>query len=230
MSATETASADVKPEITIEKSDAIGAVPPDAATPAEKPAETKSNPTRRISRFVVLALAMTVAAAAGSVAGAMAGAALVRPTLETPANESVLKDTIATLSAEISDLKASLEASSKSSKAQLAKMSERLERAEKAQAEPAAKLAKLSDAVERLEKKSEDVTGSIVAKQQPKAPVLPGWALREVYNGYALVESRYGIFEVGPGSRLPGVGRVETIRREDGRWVVVTAKGLIASR
>lgn len=228
MSATETASA--KPDISIEKSDAIGAVPPDAAAPAETPAETKSNTTRRISRFVVLALAMTIAAAAGSVAGAMAGAALVRPTLETPANESVLKDAIAKLSGEIADLKASLEASSKSSKAQLAKMSERLERTEKAQTEPAAKLAKLSDAVDRLEKKSDDVTGSIAEKQQARPPVLQGWALREVYNGYALVESRYGIFEVGPGSRLPGVGRVQTIRREDGRWVVVTAKGLIASR
>lgn len=231
MSATETASADAKPDIAVEKSDAIASVSSEAAEAAPAP-EKNNSVSRRMSRFVVLALAMTIAAAAGSIAGAMAGAAFVRPALETdtPAGQSVLKDTIAKLSSEIAGLKASLEASSKSSQTQLAKMSERLERAEKAQGDPAAKLAKLSDAVERLEKKSGDVTGSIVEKQQARAPVVPGWVLREVYNGYALVESRYGIFEVGPGSRLPGVGRVETIRREDGRWVVVTPKGLIASR
>jgi hypothetical protein len=29
---------------------------------------------------------------------------------------------------------------------------------------------------------------------------------------------------------MPGLGRVEAIRRQDGRWVVVTNKGLIVTR
>jgi hypothetical protein len=29
---------------------------------------------------------------------------------------------------------------------------------------------------------------------------------------------------------LPGLGRIENIRRQDGRWVVVTSKGLILAR
>ena len=38
-----------------------------------------------------------------------------------------------------------------------------------------------------------------------------------------MVESRNGtLFEVGPGSNLPGLGRVEAIKRENGRVVVVT--------
>jgi len=29
---------------------------------------------------------------------------------------------------------------------------------------------------------------------------------------------------------VPGLGRIDAIRRQDGRWVVVTAKGLIVGR
>ena len=62
-------------------------------------------------------------------------------------------------------------------------------------------------------------------------PVLNGWVLREVFNGSAMVENeRMGMFEVVPGANLPGVGRVETIRRQDGRWVVMTPKGMIVSQ
>jgi hypothetical protein len=60
--------------------------------------------------------------------------------------------------------------------------------------------------------------------------VVDGWILRNVSGGSALVEGRPGLIQVMPGDSLPGVGRVETIKREDGRWVVVTAGGLIVSR
>jgi len=54
--------------------------------------------------------------------------------------------------------------------------------------------------------------------------------VQDVRGGRALVESRYGaVFEVGPGSVLPGLGRVEIIKRQDGQWIVVTARGLISS-
>jgi hypothetical protein len=68
-----------------------------------------------------------------------------------------------------------------------------------------------------------------VPKQQDKPPVVTGWVLREVFDGAAMVESRHGLYEVVPGAKLPGLGRVETIRRQDGRWVVVTPKGIIVS-
>ena len=41
---------------------------------------------------------------------------------------------------------------------------------------------------------------------------------------------RNGILEVIPGDNVPGLGRIEGIRRQDGRWVVVTTRGVIASR
>jgi hypothetical protein len=61
-------------------------------------------------------------------------------------------------------------------------------------------------------------------------PVIEGWVLRNVYGGSALVEGRPGLIQVMPGDSLPGVGRVESIRREDGRWAVVTSRGLIVQR
>ena len=82
-----------------------------------------------------------------------------------------------------------------------------------------------------------NVTGSIAGNPASKmsapgvsAPVLQSWIIDDVRHGRAMVESRYGdVFVVGAGSVLPGLGRVEQIERQDGRWVVVTASGLIAS-
>jgi hypothetical protein len=38
------------------------------------------------------------------------------------------------------------------------------------------------------------------------------------------------MYEVYPGDPVPGLGKVDAIRKQDGRWVVVTSKGLIVAR
>ena len=63
-----------------------------------------------------------------------------------------------------------------------------------------------------------------------RLPTVEGWRLRNAGNGGALIEGRDGLYEVYPGDPIPGVGRVDAIRRQDGRWVVVTSKGLIVAR
>ncbi|WP_441233961.1 hypothetical protein [Bradyrhizobium sp. 930_D9_N1_4] len=63
-----------------------------------------------------------------------------------------------------------------------------------------------------------------------RLPTIEGWRLRNAANGGALIEGRDGLYEVYPGDPIPGIGRVDAIRRQDGRWVVVTSKGLIVSR
>ena len=68
------------------------------------------------------------------------------------------------------------------------------------------------------------------AAQTSRLPVVEGWVLRDVTDGLAVVQGRQGIYEVVPGDPLPGVGRVDAIRRQDGRWVVVTSRGLIVER
>jgi hypothetical protein len=63
-----------------------------------------------------------------------------------------------------------------------------------------------------------------------RLPTIDNWVLRDVDRGGALIEGRRGIFEIYAGDVIPGIGRVDAIRRQDGRWVVVTSKGLIVAR
>lgn len=63
-----------------------------------------------------------------------------------------------------------------------------------------------------------------------RLPTVEGWRLRDVANGGALIEGKGGLYEVYAGDPIPGIGRVDAIRRQDGHWVVVTSKGLIVAR
>jgi hypothetical protein len=135
--------------------------------------------------------------------------------------------------------------------AQLSKTGERLEKLEKAQADPTSKVGRLSEALELLRDApppiappasveatrmvTKDATGSIApaAAAASKAavgrlPRVEGWLLRKITNGVALIEGRDGLYyEVHAGDPVPGLGRVDAIRRQDGRWVVVTSSGLV---
>lgn len=202
---------------------------------------------QRFSRAAVIAIAIAVSAAAGSAVGAAAAFAFAKPQASADDARTIevnaLRGAIKQLSNDMASLKASIESNTKSANAQMAKIAERIDRAEKAQAEPAQRVAKLSEMLERLDKRTAaaaqpqlqaqapEITGSIAPKQQDRPAVVNGWVLREVFRGGAMVENdRMGLFEVVPGANLPGLGRVETIRRQDGRWVVVTPKGFIVSQ
>ncbi|HYW62056.1 MAG TPA: hypothetical protein VE865_02515 [Bradyrhizobium sp.] len=63
-----------------------------------------------------------------------------------------------------------------------------------------------------------------------RLPTVEGWVLRDVSNGVALIEGRQGIFEVYAGDPIPGLGRIDAIRKQDGHWVVITSRGLIVGR
>jgi len=81
---------------------------------------------------------------------------------------------------------------------------------------------------------AKETTGSIAdthtATVTLQRPTVEGWVLRNVYGGTAVVEGGPGLIQVMPGDSLPGVGRIEAITRQDGRWVVVTSNGLIVAR
>ena len=85
---------------------------------------------------------------------------------------------------------------------------------------------------------AKEVTGSISAPvptpapkpEVARLPTLEGWSLIEVGNGGATIEGRNGVFEVYAGDPVPGLGRIDAIRKQDGRWVVVTSKGLVVAR
>ena len=179
---------------------------------------------------------------------------------QSPAQDraQALEASVARIDADVLALKASVEHTSKMAMGQFSKASERLDRLEKAQAEPAAKLAKLSDTVDKLrvtqaaapattpKETGKETTGSIApavagATRAPapgappktevaRLPSVQGWVLRDVSRGGALIEGRQGLYEVYAGDPVPGLGRVDAIRRQDGRWVVVTSRGLIVAR
>ena len=176
------------------------------------------------------------------------------------ADTSALDASVARIDADIVALKANVEHTSKTGLSQFNRANDRLDKLEKAQAEPMAKLAKLSETVDKLRATppraprqaaaaapAKETTGSIAPTQvataaaapapaaAPKTevgrlPTVEGWVLRDVANGGALIEGRDGLYEVYAGDPIPGVGRVDAIRRQDGRWVVVTSKGLIVAR
>jgi hypothetical protein len=166
-----------------------------------------------------------------------------------------LKDTVAQLRAttkslgdNLAALKGTVSTSNAAQNTQISKVSEVLDRIEKTQADlrkttattAAAAPAHMASTTQATAATS-DVTGS-VKQQQPvpmvlgeppqnlKPPVVPGWVLRRVYDGAALIEGRDGIIEVETGSITPGLGRIEGIKRQDGRWVVVTSRGLVIGR
>jgi hypothetical protein len=197
-------------------------------------------------RHLPLAATIAIAACFGAIAGSFGTASLTSPPQQPQVmdSSSALKATIAQLQRDIAAFKNGFESSGRAASTQIARLAERLDRAERAQADQPSRLSKLSEAIERLERRiasaaSPETTGSIAKSQQQvpsadasasaKTQILDGWALRGVYNGVALVQGRYGMIEVEPGDSLPGLGRVENIRRQDGRWVVVTAKGLIVA-
>ena len=206
-------------------------------------------------RLAALAAVVALAAVAGALGGALATAGVghfLGDGATTSAN-TALEASVARIDADILTLKANLEQTSKTDLAQFNKTSDRLDKVEKAQTEPAAKLAKLSETVDKLRvtpvaaaaaaaapAAAKEVTGSIsppatapAAAPKPEVarmPTVEGWVLRDVTHGAALIEGRRGMYEVYAGDPIPGLGRVDAIRRQDGHWVVVTGKGLIVAR
>jgi hypothetical protein len=154
-----------------------------------------------------------------------------------------LRVSVRTLNDSLAQMRSGTDSAGKATQGQIARLNESIERLEKAQVEPNARLARITETLDRLDRRpaataaAAETTGSI--RQPPPLPplhrgdlqtgkpVVAGWSLLEVQNGVALVQSRVGAYEVVVGDDIRGLGRVQGIRRQDGRWVVVTARGLI---
>jgi hypothetical protein len=206
---------------------------PVAAPPRAAPAAPVDDARPR--RFALLAACVALSAALGALGGSFALGgighllAAKTPPAQADAAEEIraLKDSVAQLRGNlkaigdnVAAVRAGLNASFSSSTAQFAKIEQAIEKLHQAERHAAAAPAPAP---------APEATGSIAAAPpaKPANPVVEGWVLRKAYRGAALVEGRYGIIEIEPGDMLPGVGRVEDIKRQDGRWVVVTARGLI---
>jgi hypothetical protein len=73
------------------------------------------------------------------------------------------------------------------------------------------------------------VQTKLTAMPETRPTTIPGWMLREVSNGTAVLEGPNGIWRATAGQNVPGVGRVDSIVRWGNRWIVSTSKGLIST-
>jgi len=234
--------------------------PPKAVVPSRRPEPMTGQPAAqgRNSRFALLAACVAIAASLGAIGGSLGVAkfgAMFGPqakpvaAAKEPAADEIksLKDSVAqlrihmrSLTENVAALKTTVNTTTAAATQQNSKVTEALERIEKAQAEQKKLAAQPAAAVSTTE-----ITGTIAQKQQQQAvpmvlgdppttlkpPILQDYVVRRVYNdGAALIEGRRGMIEVEPGTPVPGLGRIEAIKRQDGRWVVVTPRGLIVQR
>ena len=249
----------IEPTLIIIDAPSIAAVdqPPAIEAKAEiEPPKAEAAAPQARSRFALLAACVAIAASFGAIGGSL-GVAKFAPMLasapppgaagtrDNVADEvKALKETVTqlrgttkSLSDNLAALKTSVTTSNTAQNTQIGKIAETLDRVEKTQAEQK-KIAAAHAAPE--------ITGSIPQKLAAaatpvpmvlgdppttlKPPVLQDFVLRRVYDGAALIEGRNGIIEVEAGITVPGLGRIEAIKRQDGRWVVVTARGLVVQR
>jgi hypothetical protein len=182
------------------------------------PTQTPLLGSRRLERVSAFFATVLVAATCGAVAGSLAtieiGRSLAPDTHAAVSINRELMQRVGRLQGELVTLKADFD--------QLARHSVVTD---------AARLTTMvSDNVEASP--ALETTGSIgSADTLPSdVPVVEAWVLRNVRDGSALVEGRPGLIEVMPGDSLPDGGRIETIKQEGGRWVVVTTSGLIIAR
>jgi hypothetical protein len=250
----ESAASKSTPRLTATRGTALVLTLPHREEAASDPAPEPAARSGMLPRFAFTpAVASVIAVLLGAAAGSAATAGLLyfnAAPAAAPAQSAAFTAGLDRIDRELATLKASVDGSAKQASAQIAKIADRMDRAEKSQAETSAKLAKTAEAFDRLHRPTSngasDTTGAVsgtagertAALSDPKRPgssaqtaILDGWVLRDVYNGAAMIQTpRNGFVEVIPGDTLPGLGRIEGVRRQDGRWVVVTSRGLIVSR
>jgi hypothetical protein len=207
--------AEAAPEPVIEPTDLVVFAP-------EMPSPRQGFRLRpRHKRTALLAASVALAAALGVVVGAVAANRLIAPAHIEAASHSdrtAMQRSIGQLSKQIAALKQRV-----------------------ADAETSAR----STAVKSAERPNStpEITGSIppapaaVPTPTPRPaiaaairpPVLHDWSIRFVRDGYVFVQGHGDTYLVQLGAPLPGLGAVEAVKRQDGRWLVVTPKGLIVS-
>ncbi len=208
---------------------------PDEAAAAEASGDAGSAAPPRSFRFVLLAATIALAAALGSFLGTIGASGIARLMPSADGGDPTdFEHTMKAQLAELNAVKVNVEAAARNANTQFAKIADRLDRVEHAEADPA-KIAHIVDTVDRLDKRmtsAGDLTGSIAsppaADQKIADRTLDGWVVQDVQGGRALIENRNGgMFDVGAGSVVPGLGHIDAIKRQDGQWVVLTARGMI---
>ncbi|PIT02875.1 hypothetical protein TSA1_20545 [Bradyrhizobium nitroreducens] len=171
----------------------------------------------------------------------------------------ILRETVAQLrkqvlgvSENLDGLRTAVDQSSKATNDRFGRFAENLDRIERVSSSSTAKLDKLAQvqvqapvpapaAVQSQPSSQQgammasvaapEFTGSVAPSERASAPrkVIKGWSVRQAYEGIAILQSPNGVIEAVLGQQVPGLGRIEEIRSENGRLVVETSGGVVYS-
>jgi hypothetical protein len=202
------------------------------AKPESQPAKRPLFSFRpRHRRQALLAASIAIAAAVGAVVGAAASGAFSKPAMIELAVEEnkATQQSVAHLAKEITNLKASLDVANKSANSQIAKISERLNRESAGITNSISPPQTVAPAPQASAAVPAPTPPVAAASHSSRPPIVANWSIRETRGGYIYVQGHGDVYQVVPGAPLPGLGPVEKIKRQDGRWLVVTPKGIIVS-
>jgi len=168
-----------------------------------------------------------------------------------------LRETVAQLRKQVSGvsenldgLRTAVDQSSKATNDRFGRFAENLDRIERVSSSSTVKLDKLAQAQAQTQAQTQapatvaaqppsqtmpmiasvaapEITGSVPPSTPRK--VVKGWSVRQAYEGIAILQGPNGIIEAVLGQQVPGLGRIEEIRNENGRLVVESSGGVIYS-
>jgi hypothetical protein len=203
-------------------------------------------------KLMMLAASVVLSAGLGGLFGAVATGAMPKDT-SVGHERQAMQQSLARLTNDIAALKAELAAAEKTGKAQTArvaeldaKLRERLARNQATvtgsiampatvpalsvpAAVPAAPTPAPAAAIAAAEPAPLPPPRPLIREANARDGVADGWTVLGARRGFVYVQSGHDIYRVAPGARLPGLGIVEEVRRDDGQWVVVTRRGIIVA-
>jgi hypothetical protein len=164
-----------------------------------------------------------------------------------------LRETVAQLRKQMSGvsdnldgLRTAVDQSSKATNDRFGRFGENLDRIERVSSSSTVKLDKLAQAQAQAPTPvasqtqpmpmmasvpAPEVTGSVSPSERMSAPrkTIKGWSVRQAYEGIAILQGPNGVVEAVLGQQVPGLGRIEEIKNENGRLVVESSGGVIYS-
>lgn len=190
--------------------------------------------SRRTQRNAFFTASLMMAACCGAAAGALAivnTPNAVRTTDSLAEERIAFQKTVDQLGREIAALKTSfgnagraITTQNQAHNQQFAKLTERVDKIERAR-EATGSITPPSPQAAEIKDTPIPTPKPVVA--QPT--VLQGWTIVQARGNGVLVEGRGELFLARAGAQLPGLGAVESVKRDGNRWVVTTPKGIIVS-
>ncbi|MET4171816.1 hypothetical protein ABIB99_002907 [Bradyrhizobium sp. LA6.1] len=157
---------------------------------------------------------------------------------------ALLRKQVSGVSENLDGLRTAVDQSSKATNDRFGRFAENLDRIERVSSSSTVKLDKLAQAqapapaavASQPPSQTMPMMASVAAPEitgsvPPSAPrkVVKGWSVRQAYEGIAILQGPNGVIEAVLGQQVPGLGRIEEIKNENGRLVVESSGGVIYS-